>query len=282
MPRLQNYCRLLISTCTVFVFLLSSTYIAAAESTGDADSLLKSVIEKFKPTESGKTRFTYQQLDHKYLFNAKGKKVFEDTEHYEVIYLFNQEYRRLLEVNGKPLKGKALRAEQKRYEEAVNAHKGLNARQRTEQAHSKFTEVRFSISRLLSDFDNRIAGRETIAGHNCIIIDSMPKPSVPDAPQRHATIWIDPESAEFVKLSFELLADEDDLQKGSSSWFLMKTINGVSVDTEIHLDFKLTVKKHKEIARIITDSTYSDYKRFSSTAEILPTIEGVQPTAHEK
>lgn len=280
MQALRSYCRLLAFTCAVFVLILSSTHTAAAQGAEDANSLLKSVIEKFKPTESGKARFTYKQLDHKYLFNAKGKKVFQDTERYEVIYLFDQEYRRLLEVNGKPLEGKALQAEQKRYEEAVNARKGLNARQRTEQAHGKHREVNLSMEELLSDFDSRIVGREMIAGHNCIVIDSMPKPSASDAPKRHVTLWIDPENIEMPKLSFELLTDEDDLQKGSSGWFLMKTINGVSVDTETHFDFTMTVKKPKGIARIVTDSMYSDYKRFSSTAEILPPLEEVHPAVH--
>lgn len=254
------------------VFAAHSSY---AQSLDEANSLLKAATEKYKPNEAGKARFTYREVRHQTNYKPNGKKTFDGTSLYETIFLYDKEYQRLLEINGKPLEGKTLEAEQKRYEEAVNRQNGLSLQQRAEQAHGRFANVNINFHKLLTLYDNRITRHEMIDGHECTVIESVPKSSAPDAPQRHVTIWIDEKNHEVAKVAFELLADEEGLLKGSSGWFTMKTIDGVAVDTTNHIDYLIADKKHKEkeFARVVTDSSFSDYKRFTSSSLIVPSDE---------
>ena len=251
------------------IALLVSFPASRAQNPEDSNALLQKAIEKFKPTETGKTRFVYRELIHQINYSPKGKKKFEGTKLFETIYLYDKEYKRLLEINGRPLDGKALLDEKKRYEDAVNQHNGLDTRQRTEQAHGHFVSININLRKLTTLFDSRLLRYESMNGQECAVFDSLPKASLPEAPKRHVTVWIDIRSHEFVKIAFDLLDDEESLLKGSSGWLRMKTIDGISVDTEHFMDYQVTDKSHKEIARVVINSTFSDYKRFASSSRIL-------------
>jgi negative regulator of sigma E activity len=266
--------RLILSVPTavgvLLIMALSFSHFAVAQDEKDADSLLNRALNLLKTSEASKTRFTYSRLEHQRTFNTKGKQIGEITRLFEVTYLFDLEYTRLLEINGKPLQGRILEAEQKRYSDAYNQRKGLNAQQRSELAKGKFKNVTFHMGELLTVYDNRVIGHEVVSGRNCVVIDAMPKASVSDAPKRHAVLWIDPANGEMLEFAFDLLADEDDLLKGSKGSFRMQSIHGVSVDTEQHLDYLLLAKKgKKDVVRLVEDVTLDNYKEFSSISRIV-------------
>jgi hypothetical protein len=252
----------------IFTFLLHPVHSRAQEG-ADANQLLQAVLEKSKKGEESKTRLTCKIHAHQTNFNEKGKKTADFTQLSELIYLSDLPYIRRLEFNEKPLSGKALAEENQRYEAAVAEHKGLSENQRAERAGGKSRDVTIRLGKLLTVYDNRIRSHEAIGGHNCLVIDSTPRPAAADAPKRHVVLWIDPNTLEMIKLAFDLTADEDDLLKGSSGWILMETIHGVSVDTASHIDYLLPIRnRKKDVYRVVTDSTMTGFRLFATTVRI--------------
>lgn len=239
-----------------------------AQTATDVQKLLDSSIEKFRVSEQGSTRLTYRILEQQTNFNSKGKKTGAITRLSEMLYLSGRPYVRLLAINGNPLSGKALKAEQRRYDEAIKRGNGFTEKQRFEQSKGKYEQVNVHFHTLLTDYDNRAKGTASIDDINCVVVDSMPKPG---APQRHVTLWIDPDRKEIVKVAFDLLADEGDLKKGSSGWMLFQPMDGAVVMVSSHVDYQIAFgSQNAHPARLVKDSTMSDFHRFGSTSTILP------------
>jgi len=242
----------------------------------DPTPLLRAAIEKGRSADSGKTRFTYDLLEHSQNFNQKGKIISDVTRRYEVIYIADILYQHLLEVNGKPLSGQALVDELKRYDDAVRERTALDDAARAKLMHHKHKEVMVSFGQILTKYRNAIVEHTQLNGSACLLIESNPLDSVPDPAKRHLRIWLDPQKSEFLRIDFDLLADEDDLLRGSTGSMSFTHIDGVMLDTLDHLDFTLPAKdKKKSASRVVSDQTFSDYRKFVSTARIVPD-EGIE------
>lgn len=81
--------------------------------------LAEAAIARMKASADSKTRFTHFALIHTLNSDIKGKKTFETLELFEETWINDLPYERLVEFNGKPLKGKQLRQEQERYDQAI-------------------------------------------------------------------------------------------------------------------------------------------------------------------
>lgn len=257
------------AACAV-LFVLTCPFLVS-QSDPDPTPLLRAAVEKSRPSDSAKTRFTYLLRDHTKNFNQKGKLIAESTHLYEVIYIADLEYQHLLEFNGKPLAGQALADEQKRYDDAVRERTALDGTSRALLMHQKHKHVNFSFGQILTKFHNTVVEHTKLNGRDCLLIDATPLETVADAPKRHLRIWLDPQKSEFLRLDFELLDDEEDLLRGSRASMDFAYIDGVLLDTLDHLDFILPAKdKKRSPSRIVSDQTFSNYRKFVTSTRILP------------
>jgi hypothetical protein len=261
---------------TICIAVLAALFTGAApllfsQTDQDPTPLLQAAIEKNRSADSGKTRFTYDLLEHSLNFNQKGEILHEVTRRYEVIYIADLLYQHMLEINGKPLTGQDLADEQKRYDDAVRERTALDAATRAKLIHSKHIDVSVRLGQILTKYRNRVVGTTELNGRSCLLIDSTPLETVYDAPKRHLRIWLDPQQNEFLRIDFDLLADEEGPLRGSSGSMSFTYIDGVPLDTLDHLDFILAAKdKKKSSARVVNDQMFSNYRRFISTSRILP------------
>lgn len=253
-----------------FVVVTPHFSLSAFAQSNEPAVLIRRCLDAAKADKGSATRFTYTRHEHLQYFNAKNKKTGEMTRLFEVLYLFDLEYDRLLEVNEKPLSGSVLEKEQKRYEAAYNERKGLNQEQRAALAKGKIVNVNMNLSRLLTGYDLRAMGHEEQSGRDCAVIDAMPKSVDSQGTSRHLTLWIDPVNAQLLKISFELLTDEKALLKGSKGSIVSTYIDGTSVDTEVHMDYLLVPEKKQKFSRLVQNNTLSNYKKFSISVRILP------------
>jgi hypothetical protein len=229
----------------------------------DPTPLLQAAIEKDRSADSDETRFTYDLLEHSQNFNQKGNVLREITRRYEVIYIADLSYQHLLEINGKPLGGQDLADEQKRYEDAVRERTSMDPATRAKLINNKHLGVAPRLGQILTQYRSRVVGTAELNGRSCLLIDSTPLETVADAPKRHLRIWLDPQQKEFLRVDFDLLADEQGPLRGSSGSMSFIYIDGVPLDTVDHLDFVLPAKdKNKSSARMINDQTFSNYRRF--------------------
>jgi hypothetical protein len=102
-----------------------------------------------------------------------------------------------------------------------------------------------------------------------------------DAPKRHLRIWLDPQQNEFLRLDYDLLADEGSILRGSKGSFYFTYIDGVMLETNGHFDstFMEDVPlmkvgslgyMTKAPIRHVNDQTFSNYRKFATSIRILP------------
>jgi hypothetical protein len=240
----------------LLIFIVAGLATVQAQSQPDvsATDLLRLAVDKFEAAKDSKTRFTYLQLNHIQNFNEKGKKTVEYTQLYEVTYIVDLEYLRLLEVDGKALKGEALKVEKRRYDEAVRERSALDGFARAKIQNHLETEYRVSA-----------AEHDTIDDCQCILIDLVP---VSSAAKKHYRLWIDPVTSEIRRLDFEQLAFEGEFLSGGRGTETFQYLDGVPLIVHSHFDGKAML--NDKTIRVVADHTYSQFRKFSVTTTIVP------------
>ena len=122
------------------------------------DELLRVAVDKYETAKESKTRFTYLELIHTKNFNEKGKQTVNYSELFDVTYIADLEYSRLVKVNGKPLSGKALEDEQKQYDDAVRERSALDGRARAKIQHRRLLDARMNLRDLLTEYHDHTRG----------------------------------------------------------------------------------------------------------------------------
>jgi hypothetical protein len=242
-----------------------------AENDPEPLSLLRPAFKKVDQAKEAHTRFTFLDLNHNMNFNEKGKKSADETHLYDVTYIGDLQYSRLLEIDGKPLTGKQLAQEQERYDDAVREHSALDDAARAKILHQSMKNFGFSLS--LSDlsakYQNTIAGHTTSEVCDCVIIDSTP---LPGASQRRYRFWVDPAKEEVMTMESTVIADDGDKLKGSTFRLQYTYIDGSPLVSHSHIDATLLTGKKR--VHVVTDHTYSNFRKFSVTTTIVPVESG--------
>jgi hypothetical protein len=231
----------------------------------DPAALLHRAVDKYEEAKDSKTRFTYLELVHTQNFNEKGKKTVDYTQLFEVTYIADLEYSRLLEVNGKTLSGKALEAEQKRYDDAVRERSALDGFARAKIQHQKMLNAGVNLPDLLTGYRSSVVDHVAMEGCDCIVIDSVPTSS---AWKKHYRLWIDPSSSEIRRVDFDQLADDGEILRGGSGTKTLQYVDGIPL--VVHSHFDGNARLNNETARVVADHTFSKFRKFSVTTTILP------------
>jgi hypothetical protein len=245
-----------------------------AQSQHDVDptTVLRLAVNKYEEVKDSKTRFTYLELVHTQNFSEKGKKTVDYTQLFEVTYIADLEYSRLLEVNGKALSGRALEAEQKRYDNAVQERSALDGFARAKIQHSKMLDAGVKLRDLMTEYRSFVVHDVAIDGCDCVVIDSAPTSS---AAKKHYRLWIDPNTSEIRRLDFDELADDGELLSGGSGTETFQYMDGVPLVVHSHFDGK--ARLNNETARVVADHTFSRFRKFSVTTTIVPVMPEDKP-----
>ena len=254
--------------CLLLILISAACFtdaLAQPASDLDAESPLRAAIEKYRKGNDSKTRFTYLELVHTLNFNEKGKKTVDYTQLFEVTYIADLQFSRLLEVDGKPLKGKALEAEQKRYDDAVRERSALDGFARAKIQHRKMLDVGIRLGDLLTEYRSTVMDRVMLGECNCALVDLVPLSS---EAKKHYRLWINPGTSEIRRLDFEQLADERELLSGGSGTETLQYLDGAPLVAHSHFDGRSML--NNQIVRVVADHTYSQFRKFSVTATIVP------------
>ena len=211
---------------------LANAQVPAQSVTDAAILALRVAVSKLDKATQSKTRFTYLDLHHTLNFNEKGKKTADITQLFEVTYIGDVQYSRLLENEGKPLTGKALEAEQKRYDDAVREHSALDDKARAKIQHQVVKDAGLNLGNL-NEYRNTVVDHAVIDGRDCVVIDSVPTSTTR---QKRYRIWLDSAKDEMVRMEFDQLTDEGDMLSGATGRLEWIYADGTPLLVRSHVD----------------------------------------------
>jgi hypothetical protein len=190
---------------------------------------------------------------------------------YEYTWIGDLPYARIVELQGKPLQGKALAREQARYDQAVAGHGGLDLDTRRLLNNSlPFMSPLELDPFLTSTYTLSELRLETLAGNLTHVIDCTPAHSTDSAhptATRHATLWIT-DSGAILRDAYEVLADEPKSLHGSYGQDDFQLIDGNQLPqrNSFHLNAPKGTTGDFE-------QTFTGFRRFNVSSRIVPATE---------
>jgi hypothetical protein len=181
--RCLRYAGAVKTVCTALCLFLLVAACSRLDAEDDSDPwlILKPAFTKLLRAPQSKIHFTYFDLNHLQNFDAKGRKFVDTTELFEVTYIGDLQYSRLMEVDGKPLSGKRLKKEQERYDAAVCNHSALDENARAKIQHREMRHLDVSLDHFPTQYRSSLVAHADVDGRDCVLIDSTP---LPEAPQK--------------------------------------------------------------------------------------------------
>src|SRR5665213_980594 len=175
--------------------------------------------------------YTFLDTEHD-LFYLDGKRNNETATISETIELEGMAYTRKLQVNGKPLTGRARAHEQQLYDEAIKERRSVSDL-RAKEGHTVQHNSSISFDRLTIDYTNRVIGHEPIDGHACVELLFEPKPGVSPPPTQKITLWVDVATHDVLRFDRELLVVENNLLAGTVFSHRYAPVDGVFLERQM-------------------------------------------------
>jgi len=197
---------------------------AAALSGEELISLLQHMHANIKANDKLAQQYACDDLVQESYFNKKGKKLRDDSEKVETLFVDGLPYHHIVEENGKPLNDRKLVSEQKHQDAPSELGKGFDFAFdiRAADPRNSFYSA-LPICCLATLFENRVLGHEQINGRDNLVIESVPKvnPDAVTSVERTAldwkeTTWIDVDDLMPTRYEVELLHDRSYMLKGTT------------------------------------------------------------------
>lgn len=265
------------------VALLLVPVIFAAE---DPREIVRKSVDRDRNNWQLAKNYTYVERVHFREFDDDGKLKRERRRAHEVMNLYGQVYRKLVERDNQPLPAAEARFEETKLEQAL-AERRAESPEKRQKRLQEFERDREKIRALVKEipdaFDFRLAGSEQINGRDNWIIDATPHPGY------HAKDW---RSRMFAKFQGRLWIDKQEYQwtrcraeafdTFSFYLFLARVYKGSRLEIEqrkINDEIWMPVKVYAYfsarfalVRRLIGDEQidYLNYHRFSVDSHIVP------------
>lgn len=257
----------------------------------DAREIVRQAIQVENRNEEIARNYTYLERQDVKVLDGSGRVKDRKIETWDVTLLEGSPYRRLVARDDKPLP----LAEQQKEEEKLRKSNEERSQETEEQRQRRIAEAQKRrderrgepLKELLEAFDFRVAGQETVDGHDAWIVDATPRPGFKGAttvtramfPKIHCRFWI--EKAGYHALKVEM----DTLDNISLGLFLLRLAKGgrigielAQVNNEVWLPKRVTATAAARVLlvkgmRVDMQFDYSAYKKFQADSRILSTGE---------
>jgi hypothetical protein len=263
--------------------LLFAVRVWAAE---DADAIVRRHIEAACLNEPHVHRYTFTEQTDRFNFDKRLEPHRIESETHEVIFVEGLEYRKLVARNGQPLspreqaqvaKAMAQTAEERRKHSRPDVPGGVMI------FSSPFSHHKVDLGsseELLTLYENRIAGEETVRGHKTWILECSPRPNYTPSNEHEREVlvfgkkfWIDQSEAALVRGIYTVVAEGSFARPGSTLIFDFEKIDS---DTWHIISLVLNVAtKQRKVFQPDARTEYhmSNFHKF----DVQSTITVVQP-----
>jgi len=238
----------------------------AADITGD--EIIRGAVDSDRHQEVLRQQYLYREHQENGPAAADGShlKVRVDRD-FEVIFLEGGFYRKMVAVDGKPLKPKQAREEEEKLRMTA-------AERKTKHLNPKFRHTGVPLSAILSVMDHKLLREDEIDGRKCWVVQSEPKPgAAAQTPYETQALsyryihWIDERDQAVARIEWEVVKAGVETKPGSTvkvtfakngdgAWLARKaeffSINGDKLGGN----------------RFFQTNVYSDYRKFTAETNI--------------
>lgn len=247
-----------------------------------ANALIQTALARFDANKKEAYAYTYIELWHNQNFNKQGQLKSDQTAKFQSDFIEDMPYLRKIEANGEPLTGRAARREQRKYEAAVEARKGMTLEQKQAEMRARNLSFLFHLQLLPELYDNRVVGAETLNGRPAIHLDCIPRSDAiantetdSEALRVHIQLWIDEKDQIISRYDGELLAPVNGLMAGSTASVSFSPIGGVWLPSRSIVQGRM--QRGKAIVGVKTELTYSDFQKFRVDVRVVDSYPGQMP-----
>ena len=263
--------------------------------TSDAKEIVRRALDLDLTDFQLARNYTYEQRDDLKVRDKEGAVKKHEINTYDVTILYDESYLRRIRKDDKPLTDKEERKEAEKLDRFVAERKNESAKEhekRVAKREKERQEDRAFTRDIINAYDFRLVGEEQVDGHDTYVVDTTPRqdfhPTQPHADvlsKLRVKFWISKEDYGWVKLEAEVL---DTISWG---FFLVRIHKGAQirfeqtrVNDEIWLPRRMSLNASARVALVANgaidwESTFSNYKKFTSGVRILPGAEEVPPRA---
>lgn len=262
--------------------------------------LFRVVADKDMENDKRVRDYTYTERDVEHKLDGKGNTKSTEEKTFDVLDIYDEQVQRLIAKDDKPLDAKEAEKEDAKIQKIIDKRKNESDadRKKREEKEEKERENDRKFEREVADAYNfTLVGTEHLDGRDAWVIDAEPRPGFEPhmkeakfLPKFHGRVWIDKSDLQLAKLDVEAI---DTVSVG---WVLARIHKGTRVmleqtrvNDEVWLPEHVTFKVDARVALfkgflVDGDQTYSDYKKFRTSAKIVGygEVKDPQPSQPQK
>ncbi len=247
--------------------------------------LFRVVAEKDQQNQKLEREYTYLERDVDHKLDGKGQAKSTEVKTYEVLEIYGEQVQRLIKKDDKPLDAKDAAKEEEKIQKIIDKRKNesdADRKKHEEKQEKEREDDRKFVTEVADAYNFTLVGPEKLDGRDAWVIDAEPRPGfephMKDAkflPKFHGRVWIDQSDLQLAKLDIEAI---DTVSVG---WVLARIHKGTRVmleqtrvNDEVWLPEHVTFKLDARVALfkgylMDGEQTYSDYKKFRTSAKIV-------------
>jgi hypothetical protein len=239
----------------------------------NADSILATAVPRTIKNRRESMAYTYAVDYHNRNATPRGKLLTDYSARYEVIFVADLPYRRLVEENHHPLSAAAAAQEATRYDQTFAERSHMSIDQKRDYLRRPWN-VDVPLPQLLGLFNSKVVGEEIVEGRPAVIVESEPRPDAhpADEEERRALhkkvkLWIDREDLVVSRIEATLIADDALLKSGTVARIDFVRRDGTWLPT--HSDVQFEAMAGEQLVRGETLEQNSDFHRFHVDVRLL-------------
>lgn len=262
--------------------------------------LFRVVADKDMENDKRVRDYTYTERDVEHKLDGKGNAKSTEVKTYDVLEIYGEQVQKLTAKNDKPLDTKDAAKEDEKIQKIIDKRKNesdADRKKREDKEEKEREDDRKFVREVADAYNFTLVGTAQIDGRDAWVIDAEPRPGFEPhmkeakfLPKFHGRVWIDQSDLQLAKLDVEAI---DTVSLG---WVLARIHKGTRVlleqtrvNDEVWLPQHVTFKVDARIALfkgylMDGEQTYSDYKKFRTSAKIVGygEVKDPQPSEPQK
>ena len=268
-----------------FALLATLTAGAGAAQATDPQQIIQRAFEASERNDEIQEQYTGNERVEERKLDKDGVVKDSSSQTFEVLYLFGEEYEKLIAEDDRPLSADKAAKEQRKLDKAYAERADESAREREkrlDKQRKEEEEQRKFRAEIVKAFDFTLVGEETVDGRACWVVDGLPRPGYEPSISRakflqkiKARAWISKDDYNWVRAEAETIDNASfggfivKLKEGAVLEFTQDFVNDeVWLPASFDLRFDAKIGLIKSLRREIA-VRWSDFRKFQAESTLV-------------